>query len=67
VVKQTYENALRRGENAAFIDGHTLFGNRDKDTCTVDGCHPTDLGFYKMAQRVYKALQTFPEFKKGAK
>ena len=62
VVKQTYANAKLRGEKVAFVDGHTLFGNRDKDTCTVDGCHPTDLGFYKMAQRVYKALKTFPEF-----
>lgn len=64
IVKQTYLNALQRGEKVGFIDGHTLFGNKDKDVCTVDGGHPTDLGFYRMAQRVYKALKTFPEFSK---
>jgi len=31
-----------------FIDGAQLLGH-DYDECTVDGIHPTDLGFYRMA------------------
>lgn len=32
-----------------FIDGSKLLGT-DFDACTVDGFHPTDLGFMRMAQ-----------------
>jgi lysophospholipase L1-like esterase len=32
-----------------FLDGSTLLG-ADADECTVDGIHPTDLGFLRMAQ-----------------
>ncbi len=32
-----------------FIDGNKAFGNKDTDECTVDGIHPTDLGFYLQA------------------
>lgn len=33
----------------AFFDGSTLLGD-DFDECTVDGVHPTDLGFMRMAR-----------------
>ena len=60
IIKATYEYALSQGDtNVCLIDGHTLFGKKDADVCTVDGCHPTDLGFYKMAKKVYAALRTF--------
>lgn len=63
IVKETYLRALKNGDKKVrFIDGHTLFGVKDKDACTVDGCHPTDLGFYRMAKRIYKELKTFSEF-----
>lgn len=59
IVKATYEYAIAKGDkNVYFIDGHTLFGKADKDVCTVEGCHPTDLGFYRMAKRIYKVLKT---------
>ena len=62
-VKATYLRAVESGdEKVRFIDGHTLFGGKDKDACTVDGCHPTDLGFYRMAKRIYKELKTFAAF-----
>jgi hypothetical protein len=37
-------------ENIHYLDGSTLFGNSPTE-CTVDGVHPTDLGFFFMAQR----------------
>jgi len=32
-----------------FYPGTDLLGVRDWEECTVDGSHPTDLGFYRMA------------------
>ena len=50
IVMQTYLNALRGGDRrVAFVDGQLMFGNRDRDLCTVDGTHPTNLGFLRMA------------------
>ena len=56
VVARTYENALRRGDKRVrFIDGRQVFyamadqGLSPWD-CTVDGCHPNDLGFFCMAK-----------------
>ena len=50
IIKKTYENAIANGDkNVYFIDGRDLCkicGNEG----TVDGCHPTDLGFFSMAQ-----------------
>ena len=36
-------------ENIYFHDGRNLLGD-DFEECTVDGVHPTDLGFWHMAQ-----------------
>ncbi len=59
-IKKTYLKAKKEGdENVYFIDGRKLFGKNDRENCTVDGCHPNDLGFYKMAlalDRVIKNL-----------
>ena len=54
VVKQTYENALESGDkNVYFIEGTEFFdGFDDSELCFIDTCHPNDLGFYKMAQKI---------------
>ena len=50
LIRANYERALAAGDKAIyFIDGETLFGDEDSDACTLDGCHPNDLGFYRMA------------------
>lgn len=55
---ETYTNALKNGDrNVYFVDGWTLFGGRDRDMCTVDGTHPTDLGFWRMAEAIEPALR----------
>ncbi|MFP4027222.1 MAG: SGNH/GDSL hydrolase family protein [Candidatus Brocadiia bacterium] len=38
-------------ENVHFVDGSDLLG-QDADECTVDGAHPNDLGFMRMAQNL---------------
>ena len=53
IVKSTYEKAVAGGDkNVYFINGGDIFGNDPLRSCTVDNCHPNDLGFY----RFYEAL-----------
>ena len=40
-----------------ILDGETLFGRGDRDMCAVDGCHPTSLGFLRMADRLEPVLR----------
>ncbi|HOU10233.1 MAG TPA: SGNH/GDSL hydrolase family protein [Clostridiales bacterium] len=57
IVRDSYLWAKQRGYDAFFIDGAELFGEKDRDCCTVDGCHPNDLGFYRMAQAVEPVMK----------
>ena len=53
VLRQTYLKARANGdEKVYFIDGETLFGEEDRELCTVEGIHPNDLGFYRMAKKI---------------
>ena len=50
VIRATYENAVAAGDkNVRFIDGETFFGKEERQMCTIDTCHPNDLGFVRMA------------------
>lgn len=56
-IYNTYKTAIAEGDkNVYFIDGDTLFGDIDKDLCTVDTCHPSDLGIYRMALTIEEVL-----------
>ena len=58
VIRATYDKAIAAGDrHVYFIDGETLFGAVDREACTVDGCHPNDLGFYRMYERVLPVLR----------
>ena len=58
IIERTYKNAKKSGDkHVYFVDGETLFGKNDRDTCTVDGCHPNDLGFYRMAKNIRPTLK----------
>jgi hypothetical protein len=62
IILSTYRYALDHGDqNVYFIDGSMLFGEADGDTCTVDGCHPNDLGFYRMARGLEPVLRKIVE------
>jgi len=59
IIYKTYQNAVKNGdENVYFIDGETLFGQDQRDACTVDGCHPNDLGFMRMAEQMFSTVKT---------
>ena len=60
IVIDTYEYALAKGDRSVrFVDGAHLFDGPFADSCTVDGCHPNDLGFYRMAQKIGDAVGEF--------
>ena len=55
VIRRTFSNARERGDrNVYFIDGESLFWSADGTgtDCTVDGSHPNDLGFFRMAEKI---------------
>ncbi len=57
IIKNTYERAIKEGDkNVYFIDGRRFFGKVDREHCTADGCHPNDLGFYRMAKVLNKVI-----------
>lgn len=57
VVLKTYNVAKENGDNVFFVDGQKLFGKEFDDCATVDGCHPNDYGFVKMAEAVLNVIK----------
>ena len=58
LIKANYLTAKAEGDNNVyFLDGELLFGKENWDACTVDMCHPNDLGFYRMAKALYPILK----------
>lgn len=59
VIKATYEKAKNNGDNNVyFIDGATIYNGDLLDSMSVDGCHPTDLGFYKFHEILLPVLKS---------
>lgn len=58
VVFENYREGLEAGDdNLWFIDGESMFCGTYEGDCTVDGTHPTDLGFALMADRIGDTLR----------
>ena len=65
IIRETYERAKAEGDkNVYFLSGKTFYGDKDRENCSVDGCHPNDLGFYYMAKKIYAKLQEIDEIYK---
>lgn len=59
IIRATYEKAKAEGDrNVYFVDGETLFEGEWRDSCTVDGTHPNDLGFSRMASVIGETVGT---------
>lgn len=57
VIRETYERALASGDkNVYLLSGRELMAIAGCEG-TVDNCHPTDLGFYSMAQAIRPVLE----------
>jgi hypothetical protein len=58
VIRRTYENAVAAGDKRVYhINNELLFGAYNRDACAVDGCHPNDLGFMRMAEAIYPVVR----------
>lgn len=58
VIEESYRRAVENGdENVYYIDGETFFAGELMDCCTVDTCHPNDLGFSRMAKVIGDLLE----------
>jgi hypothetical protein len=58
IIRDNYKRAVAEGDkNVYFVDGESLFEGEMWDTCTVDGAHPNDLGFFRNAQVIGKVLK----------
>ncbi|GIP39090.1 hypothetical protein J31TS4_23700 [Paenibacillus sp. J31TS4] len=56
---ETVEQRRAEGDsNIHFMDGSKLLGEDSVSECTVDGIHPTDLGFLRMAQSLAPMIRT---------
>lgn len=58
IIRKTWQNAIARGDkNVYFVDGETLFAGDLRDSCTVDGTHPNDLGFFRIYSKILPVLK----------
>ena len=58
VVMDTLRHARANGdENVWFLDGSSFFRGLYADACTVDGTHPNDLGFARIAEKLGDELR----------
>ncbi len=57
-VRSTFDRAVESGDkNVTFIDGEHLFDGDGYYDCTVDTCHPNDIGNRRMAKVIGGALK----------
>jgi len=69
IVMDTYKYALANGDtNVSYVDGYAIFGGYERGYYTVDGVHPNDAGFLRMADvigyEVQRMLNRFTLLKK---
>lgn len=58
IIRESYEKAVAANDrHVYFVDGSHLFDGEFRDSCTVDGCHPNDLGFFRMAVGIGAAIE----------
>jgi hypothetical protein len=59
IQQSVVEDYRKQGDdNIYFKDGGELLGD-DYNDCTVDGIHPTDLGFHRMAEQLASEIRQY--------
>ena len=59
IILSTYNRAKENSDNNVyFVDGSKFYPEEIRNACSVDGCHPNDVGFLFMAKDFAKALKT---------
>jgi hypothetical protein len=58
IIRQTVRNAVAvGGSRTFFLDGETFSSPADRADCAVNGCPPSDPGFYRMAEAICPVLR----------
>lgn len=58
IIKASYDKMIENGDkNVFFISGQEIYNKLDSEMMTIDGVHPTDLGFYCMAEAIEKIIK----------
>lgn len=64
ILQRTYGHLEKTGvPNLFYVFGSDLIG--EDDEATVDGSHPTDLGFLRIAQRINRTLESISRFSRA--
>ena len=64
LIEENYLRAQAEGDrNVYFIDGSKIYPAELRNECSSDGCHPTDLGYYFMANAFEEVLRPLLENK----
>jgi hypothetical protein len=62
IIYDTYNKALAEGDKDVYVlNGAEIYGEEDRDKCTIDDCHPNDLGAYLIAKALYKKFISIDE------
>lgn len=57
IIQETYRKARADGdENVYFLSGKKFYDGKNRWDYSVDGVHPTDFGFHRMATEIYKEI-----------
>lgn len=57
IIRATYKKAKKAGDKRVyFLSGRHFYKGEDRGVFSVDGCHPTDFGFQRMAAEIYKKI-----------
>lgn len=64
IIKASYNKAVANvDEDVYFIDGETLMNEKDGTRCTIEGCHPNDVGFMRMSEVIGKKINEILKLK----
>lgn len=59
IIETTYKNALNAGDKNVYYIDNIALTKLCKDLGTVDNCHPTDFGFYSIAEALILVLKEY--------
>ena len=67
LIEDNYLRARAEGDcNVYFVDGSKIYPEELRNECSSDGCHPTDLGYYFMANAFEAVLRPILEKKSNS-
>ena len=60
VIERSYQDLLAESDAPVyFVNGQQIFYSHDSEMMTIDGTHPTDLGFHCMAEALYDVMEPY--------